>query len=185
MLKRLLPVIELITLFSILYLFPTAEVHGLSMSPSFNEGDFLLCSRSYVIDRGDVVILKRGEDEELLLKRIIGVSGDKIHVDSAGVVLNGLYLSEPYVHSISNRYSLSLVVPRDSIFVMGDNRADSLDSRSFGCLPKSSIEGKCLLNITSLLGLHKSSSLVLFVCFILLFFLIWRKIKHGRECNQA
>ena len=79
------------------------------------------------------------------IKRVIGVAGDHIRITDGKVYLNGEELQENYVAegavTISDRYT-DLVVPEGYVFVMGDNREHSTDSRSFGCIPVEKIESK-------------------------------------------
>ena len=79
------------------------------------------------------------------IKRVIGIEGDHIKIEDGKVYLNGEELQEDYVAegavTISDRYA-DLVVPEGYVFVMGDNREHSTDSRSFGCIPVEKIESK-------------------------------------------
>lgn len=78
------------------------------------------------------------------IKRIIGVSGDRIQVKDGKVYLNGEELEETYLieENITSQSNYNdIVVPDGNVFVMGDNRNESMDSRSFGCIPIEKIEG--------------------------------------------
>ena len=81
------------------------------------------------------------------IKRIIGVSGDRIQIENGKVFLNGEELKEEYVKdkiTIGQFYYNDIIVPEGAVFVMGDNRTESIDSRVFGCIPKEKIEGKVI-----------------------------------------
>ena len=89
----------------------------------------------YVVESGKVSYIKR----------VIGVAGDHIKIEEGKVYLNGEELQEDYVAegavTISDRYT-DITVPEGYVFVMGDNREHSTDSRSFGCIPVEKIESK-------------------------------------------
>ena len=119
-------------------------VRGSSMQPTLHGGD-----RVFVVkyrfgttpDRGDVVILKnvRGADE-MLIKRVVAISGDQVAASEGTLVVNGKYR-----HMSTNEYvtgEYSLMVPDGFVFVMGDNEAYSYDSRSFGPVPLNDVVGK-------------------------------------------
>ena len=82
------------------------------------------------------------------IKRIIGVAGDHIKIENGKVYLNDELLEETYLDDeiiTEGRTYYDIIVPTGYVFVMGDNRPDSVDSRRFGCIPVSKIEGKVLI----------------------------------------
>lgn len=83
------------------------------------------------------------------IKRVIGLPGEHVQIKDGKVFIDGKLLEENYLHddvyTTEGGAYIDLVVPQNCIFVMGDNRSASLDSRSFGCIPISKIEGKVLL----------------------------------------
>ena len=113
------------------------------------------------IRRGDIVVFKYPEDPERdFIKRVIGLSGETIELRNHVIHVNGRAIEEPYAHylprpqglgggemtsdDVRDRYG-PVVVPAGSIFVMGDNRDNSQDSRYWGFLPKENIKGKALM----------------------------------------
>ena len=79
------------------------------------------------------------------IKRVIGVAGDHIKIESGKVYLNGQELNEPYLRDgikTEQKVFTDIIVPENCVFVMGDNRPQSMDSRSFGCIPLEKIESK-------------------------------------------
>ncbi|MGL5244518.1 MAG: signal peptidase I [Sarcina sp.] len=103
-----------------------------SMIPTVEPGDQLFVTRIYnpdKINRGDIVVFKSEEFEDLLLKRVIGLPGDHVEVKEDGsVYINGKYLEEPYVKNVDYKQG-TFDVPEGKFLMFGDNRADSNDSR--------------------------------------------------------
>lgn len=125
-------------------------VAGHSMEPNFFEGDVWLISRvGYTLDYSDVVIIKNSGVHEYLIKRVIGLPGDEITYSIDGLVAyrNGELLAEDYIadtdESPSGIYE-TVVVDDDCVFVLGDNRLHSLDSRGLGQVPIDDVVGKHL-----------------------------------------
>lgn len=132
-------------------------VYGSSMEPNFETGDYLIVDElTYKFSkpqRGDVVVLTPpNESSKHFIKRIIALPGEKIVVDGSNVTVynkenpEGLKLNEPYVKFESDR-SVTHTLTDSQYFVMGDNRAVSFDSRSWGPLPASNITGKAFLRL--------------------------------------
>ena len=123
-----------------------------SMVPTLRVGDRVLVNkfiyRFTEPKRGDVVVFESveggGED---LIKRVVGVSGDEISVRAGKLLVNGERQREPYVNRRfpDRSFSSPTTVPKGHIFVMGDNRTNSRDSRYFGPVPKRKIEGEAFL----------------------------------------
>ncbi|HEX7058163.1 MAG TPA: signal peptidase I, partial [Bacilli bacterium] len=107
--------------------------------------------RFYGPSRGDIVIVHGPESDRRLVKRIIGLPGDVIDMRDGKLYLNGRELYEPYVKgkTYPNGMKLPYTVPAHKVFVMGDNREVSLDSRSpeIGPIDLNSIEGKIIFRI--------------------------------------
>jgi signal peptidase I len=125
-------------------------VHQVSMKPTLLEGDRILLSRLTYHFRdpkaGDVVVfhspLHEGED---LVKRIVAVAGDRVAVHAGDLYVNGLVVEEPYLLEPDFGGELrEQVVPPNHVFVMGDNRDESGDSRLFGPIDTDLIIGEAL-----------------------------------------
>ena len=100
---------------------------------------------SYIPNRGDVVVFENDDEFFHLTKRIIGLGGDTVEIRNGIVRVNDVDLADPYV-AVENR-DLELdvekiVVPTGHMYVMGDNRNNSIDSRVFGTVPASSVRGQ-------------------------------------------
>jgi signal peptidase I len=152
-------VIALALLALLLQFFSPTIVREHSMENTLKENEILYVGqKAYWFGdpkRGDIVVFhstltdEKG-DEKTLVKRIIGLPGDRIAIDGGVVYRNGQTLSEPYVKGGVTRGELDeLVVPEDSYFVLGDNRDVSNDSRNaeIGFIDKSQLRGKVLLRI--------------------------------------
>lgn len=143
-----------IALFS--FVFRITLVYGSSMVPTLAEQDRLIVwAAGYQPARGDVVILDGYiEYGKPLVKRIIGVAGDTVDIDfSTGAVsVNGQVLDEPYIAEPTRTpgdVTFPLTVPAGKVFVMGDNRNGSRDSRDsvVGCLDERDVLGKVVFRI--------------------------------------
>ena len=103
-------------------------------------------------ERGQIVVFRSLEDDTLLIKRVVGIPGDRIQLRGGILYVNGQPQEEPYVHaSPCVRYMPRtcafgpVKVPRGHLFLMGDNRANSHDSRFFGAVPEENVEGEAFL----------------------------------------
>lgn len=132
-------------------------VSGSSMSPTFHNGEYLIVDQlSYNLGhphRGDVVIFRYPKDpSKFFIKRMIGLPGETIRIEGSQVTIineeypNGFVLTEDYVEfATSNQEEITL--GEDEYFVMGDNRAASLDSREWGPVPEENLTGKAFLRL--------------------------------------
>lgn len=144
------------SLFIVVYLFilQPNQVKGASMDPTFATGDYIFTSKiTYKFrpqHRGDIIVFKSPKNPDIeYIKRIIGLPGDKVVVEQGEVYVNGIKLDEGYISAKTNTWDggfvkdgETVVVPAGEIFVMGDNRPRSSDSREFGTVPLSSIIGQ-------------------------------------------
>jgi signal peptidase I len=149
-----LDLIETLLLAVVLYLGINAisarvRVDGFSMVPTLQDGEYVLVSKlSYRLgepQHGDIIVFKYpGQPPQDLIKRIIGLPGDIVQVNSSVVYVNGQALTEPYI-AASPLYQGQWQVPDGFLFVLGDNRNDSSDSHSWGLLPKENVIGKAII----------------------------------------
>ena len=138
-----------------LFVFHTSRITGNSMQHTLNSGDVVLVyDLAYAFgqtpQRGDIVECSFPERSGRYVKRLIGLPGDRIEIRANCVYINGEYISESYVSSVTEDYSIQLSA--DDYFVLGDNRADSYDSRAedIGALNRIDIHGRVLLKIAPL-----------------------------------
>jgi len=149
-----LDILETVVLAAILFLGINAvsarvRVDGFSMRPTLEDGEFVLVNKlSYrfgQVERGDIIVFHfpMNPDEELI-KRVIGLPGDRIAVQGGQVSVNGQMLNETYI-AAAPLYSGEWTVAEGHLFVLGDNRNDSSDSHSWGLLPFDNVVGKAIL----------------------------------------
>ena len=116
------------------FVFFKVTVPTTSMLPTIKAGDQLIVTRVFdrsKLKRGDIVVFNSDELGKILVKRLIGLPGEKIHVDDNGqVFVNGEKIDEPYVIS-PEALAADFNVPEDSYLFFGDNRADSFDARKW------------------------------------------------------
>ena len=130
---------------------PVLQVSGTSMEPTLKDGDIIVLAHMNDFDIGDVCGFYY--QNKLLLKRVIGLPGNYIEIDSEGTVfVDGEALDEPYITNKSLGecdIEFPYQVPDDGIFVMGDHRESSIDSRStvVGSIKKDQIVGRVLFRI--------------------------------------
>ncbi|MCI9340508.1 MAG: signal peptidase I [Dorea sp.] len=127
-------------------LFVLIKINGDSMKPTLEDGEIVFIRQTKDIEKGDIVGFYYGG--RILLKRAIGSAGDDIDIDQDGTVyVNGEKIDEPYLDKKDLgkcELEFPYQVPEGMIFVLGDNRAISIDSRikSIGCVEKDQIVGK-------------------------------------------
>jgi len=131
----------------------SVQVQGSSMSPTLaDSGRYWLNRYSYLISEprsNDIVALRDPRDNTLEVKRIIAVSGQSVYLKGGQVYVNGKLLNEPYLLAKTPTYAYEktdefICVGNDRFFVMGDNRNNSTDSRTFGPVPRRNIIGKVI-----------------------------------------
>jgi len=134
-----------------------------SMLPTLQIGDHILVNK-FIYDfepirRGDVIVFKFPQDESRdFVKRVIGLPGETLEIRSRQVLINGTPLSEPYAvysdgpfaQALEREHLGPLVIPPGKLFMMGDNRDHSMDSRVWGLLDMPKIKGKAFIVYFSL-----------------------------------
>ena len=138
------------------FFFRTVGVEGTSMVPTLEEGDRLIISHLfYQPQQGDIVVIVQPDSETpAIIKRVIAVAGQTVDIDfSRGIVMvDGQVLEEPYISEpthMKRDVQFPVTVPEGCVFVMGDNRNRSLDSRdsSIGMIDQQSILGKAVFHL--------------------------------------
>ncbi len=158
-------------------LFALTTVHQSSMQNTLFEGHMLIMNKiGYCFskpEKGDIIVFVKNEDSSSfikryrifmqdvrlrfkskfrtnrLIKRVIAMPGDKVDIHDGQVYINDSLLEEPYVKGMTPGMDLKfpIVIPDGYVFVMGDNRENSMDSRSFGPVSMDSVEGKAMFRV--------------------------------------
>ena len=160
-----------------LFVFQPVRIEGESMIPTLQNEDYVILSklgRTFDLDLkyGDIVVIDRSgeqsrsifdeiqnigifnkvDEKKLIIKRVIGLEGDNVEIRDGRVYRNGILLDEPYLlDEIMLGPKDSYIVPPGHVFVLGDNRNNSLDSRLIGYIPIESIQGTMVLDVSELL----------------------------------
>lgn len=134
-----------------LFLVEPFVVSGNAMSPTYNTGDYLFINKlAKNFNRGDVVIVRLEQQNAFFIKRIIGLPTEKIEIKNGSVLINGQPLNEGY-YTGETPGDISVSLSQDQFFVLGDNRTESYDSRSYGPVSRSGIQGKVFFEVPGLL----------------------------------
>lgn len=141
----------LVILIIVQYIFSFTKVVGSSMDPTLKDNELLIQNKLHYrlkkVKRGDIISLKYA-DTKYLIKRVIGLPGEKISIKNSKVYINDKVYDEPYISDTLEYEDFDLqsqgidTIPEDMYFVLGDNRANSLDSRKIGLIKKEDIIGK-------------------------------------------
>jgi len=132
-------------------LLPVLRIYGTSMTPTLSEGNIVLSLKGSSFKTGDVIAFYY--NNKILVKRVIANSGDWVDIDQEGnVFVNGQLLDEPYLTEKAFGecdIKLPYQVPESRVFVMGDHRSTSVDSRStaIGCVSEEQIVGKIVFRV--------------------------------------
>jgi len=126
------------------------RVESVSMQPTLFAGNFVVVNKlSYRFgepSRGDIIVFRYPPDPELdpYIKRVIGLPGEHVLVEDGKVYINGVRISEPYLKTQTQQGG-EWIVPQDGLFMMGDNRNNSSDSRAWGMVPLENVIGKAFM----------------------------------------
>ncbi|MDC3413735.1 signal peptidase I [Aquibacillus sp. 3ASR75-11] len=140
------------------YLFASYVVEGKSMEPTLHDGNLLMVNKFLYdiqdINRFDVIVFRANEKEDYV-KRVIGLPGDQLSYKNDQLFINGNKVKEAYLEPFKKQVETPLTkdftlkdatglteVPKGKLFVLGDNRRESLDSRYFGFVPIENVVGK-------------------------------------------
>jgi signal peptidase I len=140
------------------FLFQAFAIPSASMEPTLRNGDRVIVSKLSSdlsdLDRGDVIVFERPAHPSVdpsmqhLIKRIVGMPGDELSSVDGAFHVNGAPLEEPYLRTGTRTDDLTpLTVPDGHVFVMGDNRGSSGDSRKFGAIPAELVVGRAFVRV--------------------------------------
>jgi len=122
------------------------RVEGAAMLPTLNDGDRWLTTAASDLKRGDIIVFRYPKDEtKSYVKRVVGLPGERVEIRAGVVRINGEPIVEDYLdqnYNHSSQWFPERVIPDNQYFVLGDNRDNSSDSRYWGTVDRSLIEGK-------------------------------------------
>ena len=138
---------------------PVLQIYGSSMTPSLNNGEIVLSIKTAEFEKEDIVAFYY--NNKILVKRVIARAGEWVEIDKEGnLYVNGEFIEEPYLQEKAFGecdIEMPYQVPEGRIFVMGDHRAVSIDSRStvVGCVAEEQVVGKLVFRIWPLQSFGK------------------------------
>ncbi len=128
---------------------PVLQIYGNSMTPTLHDGQLIVSVKDSELEQGDIIAFYY--NNKILVKRVIASSGDWVNIDKNGIVaVNGKVIEEPYIaeNALGEcNIDLPYQVPEGGLFVMGDHRSVSIDSRhsSVGCITQEQVVGKLVM----------------------------------------
>lgn len=128
---------------------PVLQIYGSSMTPTLHDGQLIVSIKDSELEQGDIIAFYY--NNKILVKRVIANAGDWVNIDKNGIVaVNGKVIEEPYISENALgecNIDLPYQVPEGGLFVMGDHRSVSIDSRhsSVGCVTQEQIVGKLVM----------------------------------------
>ena len=144
--EAVLPALMIVLVINI-FAAQATRVDGQSMEPTLHTNQRIIIEkityRLHPPERGDIIVLRRPTGAvEPLIKRVVGLPGETVEIKNGLVYIDGEPLDEPYLDQSTQGSMSALVVPEKNVFVLGDNRHASNDSRAFGPVPYSDIIGR-------------------------------------------
>lgn len=146
--KELIPYIAIIIIVILVraFIITPVRVDGASMDKSLHDGDILLLYRLAKINRYDIVVLNEKKDNEIIIKRVIGLPGETVEIKNNKIYINDEVIEDEAAYGETSNYEKK-VLKDDEYFLLGDNRLISKDSRSFGPVKKEDIKGVTITRI--------------------------------------
>ena len=144
-------IVAAVTVIMAVIVMPVLQIVGSSMAPTLESGEIVLAVNGSKYRKGDVIAFYYNND--VLVKRVIAVPGDYVQIDEVGnVFVNGEYQEEPYVQEKQpGQYDIEFPyqVPENRVFVLGDNRSVSVDSRNtaIGCISEDMVIGRLFIRV--------------------------------------
>lgn len=146
--KEISPYVLIVVVIVVIRIFiaTPVKVDGDSMYNTLSDNDIVLLSKLSSIDRFDIIVLKENDNNATIIKRVIGMPGDKIKIRNNKIYINNKIIEDEYAYGETSDYD-EITLGDDEYFVLGDNRLISKDSRYFGAIKKSDIKGKAVFRL--------------------------------------
>ncbi|KIL51124.1 signal peptidase I [Jeotgalibacillus campisalis] len=137
------------------FLFSPVMVKGISMEPTFEDQNRVIISKISDIQAFDLIVFDSPISSDQHIKRVIGLPGDEIEIKEDILTINGIPYHEPYLEQNKEKLLFNepltgdfyLKVPENSLFVLGDNRRKSMDSREYGVISEEAVLGEVKVRI--------------------------------------
>ena len=146
-------IISILLVIGINFCFQLVLVNGDSMNPTYQNNDFLISSKiaykNHSPQKGDLVIVD-GKSKDLdidIIKRVVATPGDTVEIKKGQLIINDKKVKEDYIDETMNKDMHKMTVKKNTVFIMGDNRNHSIDSRVFGSIPIQDIMGKVIFDL--------------------------------------
>jgi len=142
----------LLALIGVAFFVRTPQVSGFSMAPHIDSGEVVVINtaayRIGSVRRGDIIAFDHDRPApSVYLKRVVGLPGERVEIRHGTVFVDGTQLPETYVRYHDDRSTAAVTVAPGSYYVLGDNRANSDDSRDWGLVPSAEIIGRAVIAI--------------------------------------
>lgn len=146
--KEISPYVLIVVVIVVIRIFiaTPVKVDGDSMYNTLSDNDIVLLSKLSSIDRFDIIVLKENDNNATIIKRVIGMPGDKVKIRNNKIYINNKIIEDEYAYGETSDYD-EITLGDDEYFVLGDNRLISKDSRYFGAIKKSDIKGKAVFRL--------------------------------------
>ena len=146
--KELIPYIIIILIVILIrtFIITPVRVDGASMDKTLENGQILLLYKLGNVKRYDIVVLDEEIEDEIIIKRIIGMPNDTVEIKNGKIYVNDEEIEEEYAYGQTSDYD-KITLGDDEYFILGDNRPISKDSRYFGPVKKDEIIGKVIFRL--------------------------------------
>lgn len=137
--KKLIAVLILFSILTLAFRYRLVIVNGPSMEPTYEDKQLLLMKRTKHVKPQQIVVFRQRNKE--LLKRVIAKEGDHLEIKDGRVIVNSKKMKEPYIKEKMSWGTEDIIIPKECIYVLGDNRNISRDSRKLGPIKRDQITG--------------------------------------------
>lgn len=155
-LKEIVPYVVIVVVVVLIrtFIITPVRVDGGSMNKTLENGDILLLWKLGNVDREDIIVLDEIIDDEIIIKRVIGLPEETVEIKRGKIYINGKVYKDSYAYGQTNDYE-EITLGSDEYFILGDNRLISKDSRYFGAIKEKDIKGKIIFRLFPLTGIGK------------------------------
>ena len=146
--KEVIPYIVIVVVVVLIrtFIITPVRVDGDSMKNTLKNGDILLLYKLSSINRFDIIVLDEEKDNEKIIKRVIGLTGDTVAIKKGKIYINDKVIDDEYAYGETSDYD-KVTLGDDEYFILGDNRLISKDSRYFGPIKEKEIKGKIVFRL--------------------------------------